>query len=250
MKYLFTLAFITNVVLSVNAQNDLNEKRIYGGFGHFFIGPSLMQSKHISDYLKQNKVLGNEYSPSTVGYTIGGEGGAMFQRFYIGGGGFGIIKPVAGSSFGKATEALSGGYLKIGYRYYSTPSSFMHAYTAFGWMGYSLTLSNTSDSMSLEFNRKSYLPPGKEQTYTNGGFLFDLGTGAKTIVFSETDKEDNMKGGLMLGIDIGCLVAIPVKDWQNEDKIVSGPPDLPVMLSPYVRLTFGGGGLITNNPSR
>src|SRR5690349_7116746 len=133
MKRLLSIALAMNLFVA-NAQTFFNEKSIHGGFGYFFIGPALIESQKITDYLKSNNVLGSDYSPSKFGYTIGGEGGAMFQRFYLGGGGFSIIKPEASSSLGKTAVSLGAGYFKVGYRYYSTQDAFMYVYTGFGGM--------------------------------------------------------------------------------------------------------------------
>lgn len=226
----------------VIAQAQEQEKSIHGAFGQFFIGPVMLPSQILTNYLNQADVLGKTYDPIFFGYTIGGEMVGMFDKFYIGFGGFGVIKPLSSSSVGSAKTNISGGYFKLGYRYYSTTNSLMHVYAGFGGMSYSLDLLNLSDTAQIRFNRKNPLLPGKRECFTVSGFLFDLGTGIKTFVVSESDETKKSRGGLLVGIDAGCFITIPMSGWNQSRVVVSGPPDLLPMVCPYLRVSIGGGG--------
>jgi len=230
--------------------NTENEKQISGGFGHFFIGPALFQTQTMTDYLKRNDILGAAYSPSNIGYTIGGEGAAVFGQFIIGGGGFALISPITSTDAGMARATIGGGYFKMGYLFYKKQNTFMFAYAAVGGSGYNIELSNLSDSVSLHFNHKAPITPAAKENYSVSGFLMDLGVSLKTIPLGgiADNKRGNKKekGGLILGFDAGCFLVLPTSKWSTEKIVVSGPPNLPQLLSPYIRLTIGGGGFNYN----
>ena len=126
----------------------------------------------------------------------------------------------------------------------------MFAYGGFGGLGYNLELSNLSDSVLIHFNHKAPIAPAAKENYSVGGFLFDLGVSLKTIPMGDVvdNKRGNKKerGGLILGIDAGFFFTLPVSEWRNEKNVVAGPPNLPQLVSPYIRLTIGGGGFNYN----
>lgn len=249
------LAVLLGTLHTVSGQ-EAAESKITGGFGHFFIGPGFIQAKKINDYLKKSDVLGSSYSPSSMNYSIGGEGGAVLNRFIIGGGGFGMFSPSYSTDSARTMTGMGGGYFKIGYIFYQRPNTFMYGYASFGGAGYSLQVSNIGDSMPVNFNRKYPLQAGKKETYSFGGLLFDLGVSLKTIAISEKSADTRKWGGFMLGVDIGCFVTMPISDWNasqgsninnnnnNNDAnhVVVGPPSPASVFSPYIRLTLGGGG--------
>lgn len=253
-----TIALLLTLLLgsmhTLTAQETSDEK-ITGGFGHFFIGPGFIQAKKINDYLKKPDVLGSSYSPSTMAYSIGGEGGAVLNRFIIGGGGFGMFSPSYSTDSARTMTGMGGGYFKIGYIFYQRTNTFMYGYASFGGSGYSLQITNIGDSAPVNFNRKYPLQPGKKETYSFGGLLFDLGVSVKTITISEKSTDSRKWGGFMLGVDLGCFVTMPISDWNtsgngnnngnnNNDvnHAVVGPPSPTSIFSPYIRLTLGGGG--------
>lgn len=239
-----------------NAQGNNDETKTVGGFGHFFIGPAFIQSKKVNDYLKRSDVMGSSYSPATFGYTIGGEGAAILNRFIIGGGGFGVVTPSISTDSSRAQAAMGGGYFKVGYIFHQKPNTFMYGYASFGGSGYSLQLSNLGDSTPINFNRKYPTLPGKKDYFSFGGFLFDFGVSLKTIAVGNVSKDAKKKGGFMIGVDLGCAVTLPISDWEsgnnnnnnnnnnntNNRVVVTGPSTPSAMFSPYFRLTIGGGG--------
>jgi hypothetical protein len=242
-----TLAAIglCSVVLLFNlgAQtSDENLKYKSGGFGSFFIGTSYYRTKNISDYLRRPDVLGSDYSPSNISYIIGGEGGMIRSRLFIGGGGFNVITPVSSTELGYANFSMSGAYLKLGYKLYEDRKMFMFFYTSIGLSGYALEIKNSSDTKNINFNHKAPIYPSEKRTYSEEGLLFDIGTSLKTISLSKESESGDKIEGLVLGIDLGILAYLPLNEWQNSRNIVVGPPNLIQMLSPYIRLTIGGGG--------
>lgn len=230
------------LALSPIATIQAQEKSMYGAFGQFYGGPAFLPSQTVTSYLAQPDMLGNAYDPQPFGYTIGSEMAEMFEHFYIGIGGFRVIKPVSSSQLGSAKVNIGGGYLKFGYRYHSTANSFMHIYAGIGGMSYSIDLDNFSDTAQIKFNRKSALPPRGSASYSVTGFLFDLGTGIKTFVFSEGDESDKSRFGMLVGIDAGCFITVSISEWSQTHAAVTGPPDLLPMCCPYLRVSIGGGG--------
>lgn len=229
------------LALSPIAMIQAQEKSMYGAFGQFYAGSVFLPSQLVPRYLAQPDVPGNAYDPKPFGYTIGSEIVEMFEHFYIGIGGFQVIKLVSSSQLVSAKVNISSGYLKFGYRYHSTVNSFMHMYAGIGGMSYSIDLDNFSDTVQIKFNRKSVLVPRGSASYSVIGLLFDLGTGIKTFVINEGDESNKSRFGMLVGIDAGCFITVPMSGWTHTYTVVTGPPDLLPMFCPYLRVSIGGG---------
>ena len=46
----------------------------------------------------------------------------------------------------------------------------------------------------------------------------------------------------MFGLDLGATIALPVDTWRDDVGTVTGIPSPGSFVSPYLRLTIGGGG--------
>ena len=53
---------------------------------------------------------------------------------------------------------------------------------------------------------------------------------------------------LMLGLDLGATIGIPIDTWRDDFGPVSGIPSPGTVVSPYLRLTLGGGGFRKHMP--
>ena len=212
-----------------------------GGAGHFTIGPSLVFSKSIQDYLKEPHVLGSSYDGTPWALQIGGEGYAMINKFLVGGGGFALSGFKTTANDGNAMMGGAGGYFKTGYRIFSGKTNFTTINASIGGFGYPLELENKSAENGVAFNRSAPIEIGKKNSYSFRGMLLDLGFGNKSMVIGSRN-EDGF-GGFLLGMDAGCMLSVPFGDWKADNETsISGPPDPDYVWMPYLRLTIGGGG--------
>ncbi|MBK9013804.1 MAG: hypothetical protein IPM82_06800 [Saprospiraceae bacterium] len=236
MKKLILLVLI---LLSISFAIGQNREIIGGGGGHFMTGITYVFANNMTDYLQEPTVIGTGYDPSPLGLQAGGEGYGLVGRFSLGGGGFGFNSFNASGPNGKVERAGGGGYFKMGYRFFTKNTSFVAFNAGVGGFGYSLKIKNTSTDNNIMFNRLDPILPGEEKTYDYGGTLFDLGFSFKSLFTKNMEAKE--VGGFIAGLDAGCILGVPAGDWKGDEQI-QGPPDPGVMVTPYIRLTIGGGG--------
>ncbi|MFQ5448050.1 MAG: hypothetical protein ACE5FF_14080 [Saprospiraceae bacterium] len=212
-----------------------------GGAGHFTVGPAYIYSANTTKYLRGSTLLGSGYNGPPPALQIGGEGYAMINKFLVGGGGFAIGGFESGAGGGAANISGAAGYFKFGYRFWSRETSFMTISGGAGAFGYNLELKNESAENGIAFDKASPVSIGETRKYKFGSALFDLSYGFKTMLLGS--KDANGFGGILAGLDAGCLLDVPVGGWKSgTGPLPTGPPSPGLVVVPYFRLTFGGGG--------
>ena len=212
-----------------------------GGAGHFTIGPAYIYDARTIDYLRGGSLLGQDYKGPPPAVQLGGEGYAMINKFVVGGGGFAIGGFESRAGGGSANIGGAAGYFKFGYRFWSRKTSFMTFCGGVGAFGYNLELKNESAENGVAFIEGSPIQIGETKKYRFGSALFDLSYGFKTMVLGSEDASGF--GGILAGIDAGCLLDVPVGGWKSDtESLLTGPPSPGLVLVPYIRFTFGGGG--------
>jgi hypothetical protein len=172
---------------------------------------------------------------------IGGEGAGLLGRFIIGGGGFGQNVARQTTDSFRANLSYGAGYFKFGYILIYTDNNFGYVYGGIGGGGLNVRLENLSDEAQMRFNHRAPLKPGFKADYTLPTTFYDLGFSYKRMFMSA--RASGGEGGFMLGLDLGCSIAVPTDGWQGtKDEVVSGPTNPGAFLNPYLRLTIGGGG--------
>lgn len=211
-----------------------------GGFGHFYTGPAFLQMGNLREYLERPDVM-NVNLPVRPGTISGGEGAALLGRFILGGGGFGqtIFRETTDSA--RVNVYMGGGYFKFGYVCMFRSGNFGYAYGGIGWGGVNVHVENLTDETQINFNHQSPLSPGFKGDYSLSTNFYDIGFSYKKIFMSGDNADGD--GGFMVGLDLGCMFALPSGDWESDkDTVVSGPPVTPGFFNPYLRVTIGGGG--------
>lgn len=240
-KYIVGISLLANII-SMQAQDNESTCFPYnaGGFGHFFTGPAYFHTGKLGDYLEKPDVL-NANLPVRPGNMSGGEGVSMLGRFLIGGGGFGETTDRITTDSARANFSFGAGYFKFGYILKYKNGNFCYGYGGIGWGGVNVHIENLSDENEIRFNHRAPIQPGHKADYTLPCTFYDLGISYKKMFMSSDGKEG--QGGFMLGVDLGCSLALSMNDWQGKnEEVVTGPPAQAGMLNPYVRVTIGGGG--------
>lgn len=240
MKKILLPFFFLFAGLQLHAQDSLFPYTA-GGFGHFFIGPGFFSSQKITDYLGKSDVLHTNI-PFRPGNISGGEGFGLLGRFIVGGGGFGNNLMRTSTDSARLDVGFGGGYFKFGYVFHYTRGNFTYLYGGVGWGAMNVRIENLASETDIRFNHQHPIAPGQKGDYTLGLTWYDVGVSYKRLFSAAREPEGD--GGFMAGIDLGCLIAVPNSDWENDNttEVVSGPPVPAGMLSPYIRLTIGGGG--------
>jgi hypothetical protein len=220
-----------------------------GGYGHFFTGPALIEPSDLVHHLQKPSVLGPSFNWDNVGITTGGEGMAEIHQLLVGGGGFGIVVPDMSSDSGTVKFGYGGGGLKVGYVFKQDEKFFMSLVAGFGGGVMYIGVENNSVSTPVYFSSTFPILPRGEEDYFMGNLIYDVALNTKLIA-TRVDPDKKSFGGFMLGLDLGTIIGVPIGNWYNEDRDVNGIPSPGTVISPYLRLTIGGGGFKKHEISR
>ena len=102
-------------------------------------------------------------------------------------------------------------------------------------------IENTSDQTPIYFSSNDPVLPRGDEDYFRGYLLYDLAVNNKFIA-TKINQSSRKFGGLMFGLDLGATIALPVDTWRDDVGTVTGIPSPGSFVSPYLRLTIGGGG--------
>lgn len=226
--------------LFANAQEQAPEYTS-GGFGHFFQGPSYYMPRDLMNYLESPAVLNAPVS-SRMGTTSGGEGAALLGNFLVGGGGFSQTSARHLTDSTRMNLSMVGGYFKFGYALVSCNYNLVYAYGGLGWGVMDLRLENFSKDSGILFDDDDAIAPGYRGEYTLNLNYYDLGLSFKRIAASK----NKTYGGFMFGIDLGTFITQSTSEWYSDsNELISGPTEPRMAMSPYLRITIGGGGFST-----
>ena len=212
-----------------------------GGYGHFFTGMGWIEPSDLISHLQSPEVFGSSFVWDNVAINTGIEGYAEIHRLLVGGGGFGLITQNMESDRGVLRFGFGGGYAKIGYVVYQQPRYFASLMAGFGGGVMYVGIENTSDQTPIYFSSNTPVLPRGDEDYFRGYLLYDLAVNNKFIA-TKINQNSRKFGGLMFGLDLGATIALPVDTWRDDVGTVTGIPSPGSFVSPYLRLTIGGGG--------
>ena len=218
-----------------------------GGYGHFFTGVGWIEPADLVSHLQGSEVMGSTFAWDNVAINTGVEGFAEIHRLLVGGGGFGLITQNMESDRGVVRFGFGGGYAKIGYVVYQQPRYFASLMAGFGGGVMYVGIENTSDQTPIYFISNSPVLPHGDEDYFRGYLLYDLALNNKFIA-TRINQASRKFGGLMFGLDLGASIGIPVDTWRDDYGKVTGIPSPGTFVSPYLRLTVGGGGFRKHMP--
>lgn len=226
---LFALLFVNLAY----AQEKPQPMSVSGGLGYFMFGGNILSIGDLNTRL-ENKGLPKFKSTFT---SVGGGGHAIINNFVIGGEGHGLFgKEVTNP---KHTLDISAGYgvANFGYVIYSKGGLLVYPMIGIGGYGLSFTISERSIPT---FDDVLDSLKGHIQLST-GSFVVHIALG--TVYFFLPGKNDNTKGGVLLGLQIGATFVPVAGDWNMSDIKVTGGPSTG-LTGAYVRIMIGGGGIV------
>lgn len=227
---------ISICVLTVLAHTAVAQK-YEGGFGYFNAGVGRHLQKGIETRLQSPTLFGNSFNFSPVGRTMGGKGFGIYNRFLIGGGGYGTTI-LDNATNAEVKLSIGGGFFNFGYLFLKKERTFMYGFGGIGGGGSTLEIKNTSFA-TLDFSDNQQIPIGEKRKIRAGGFGLEAGIGVQQLIKGKGD--DAGRSCFMLGLVAG-INYFPSQDWRFEanDTKVSGMGNLS---SFYVGITIGGGGI-------
>ena len=203
-----------------------------GGCGYFSTGVNFFNLSKLNDKLKNS---GYPELSSNFWAFGGGGYGIVYNRFIIGGEGYGFGDTASNSQY---KVSLGGGYGFFNFGYLLFSSSSIKLYPLLGIGGGGLTLKLIPKSNNLKFN-ELLSDPKRMSTLSNGFLLVNLGLGMDYLLPLAENKDG--KGGVLLGIRVGYILCPAKGDWGVEDIEVSDVPSLDFS-GFYFRIVIGGGG--------
>lgn len=217
------------------AANTINAQTNQGGFGYFSAGIGGQLSNNVEKRLQGPAVFGADFNLPAVGQHFGGRGFGIFNRFILGGGGYGTS--VSGSSSnGEAKLSTGAGFFNFGYLFVKKEKTLFYGFGGIGGGGSTLEVKNTGAG-TLDFAPNQQVPTGEMRKISAGGFGFEAGIGIQQMVISKSNNEG--RGGFMIGLVAGVNY-FPAQDWRFKanDTKVNG---LGSLSSFYVGITIGSG---------
>ncbi len=231
----FAFLFATLLIfaqITTYSQEQKASERINGGMGYFMAGG------HILSISSLNTRLANRGYPkfSSTFTSFGGGGHAVISNFIIGGEGHGIIG--SDQTNDKSTLSLSAGYglVDFGYLMYSKGGLSVYPLVGFGGAGLSL---NISQRQIPTFDEVLDSLKGHVELST-GSFLLHFAIGVDYLL--SFGKQEDSRGGLLIGLRIGATFTPVAGDWKFDEIKVANGPSVGIN-GVYLRLMFGGGGI-------
>ena len=218
-----------------------------GGYGHFFTGIAWIEPNDLIEHLQSPDVLGSSFVWDNVGINAGFEGFAEIHNLIVGGGGFATYIQNMESDLGITRFSFGGGYAKVGYVMYQVPRYFLALNAGFGGGVMYVGIENTSEDTPIYFSENFPVFPNQDKDYFRGYLLYDLSLSNKLIA-THIDNNRRKFGGVMFGLDLGATLGVPVDTWRDDEGSVTGIPSPGTVISPYLRLTIGGGGFRKHYP--
>ena len=220
MRKLACLAAIS-IVLASSAYGE--------GAGWFTFGLKVLDFGGLKEELVKRGFGKLEAENALLG---GGGYGVVGGKVVLGGEGGGFSQDVSSDTL-KATVAGGYGFFDVGYVAYSRGNLRIFPFFGIGGGGLALRIAQRGPMPTFS---EVLDDPGWEVEISAGGILFQVGLGLDWML---TLKE--RKGGIMLGLRAGYILAPTKTDWRMADRDVLGGPDTR-LTGPYICLTFGGGG--------
>lgn len=236
VKYLiFIIVLLTGAYFQGPAQ-ETKTNRLSGGLGYFMIGYAGFELESINTQFK------NKGYPELANgsFTFGGGGHFVFKNFIFGGEGHGTTGSNASNANYNLNLSVGYGFFNLGFILYHNPT--VNIYPILGLGGGGATIAITEKNKYPKNFDDLLNDPARESYITNNGFLINFSIGADYIISGIKTKTTS--GGWLVGVKAGYILNASGNDWSFNDENIAGSPNAGIS-GPYVRLTFGGGGLGT-----
>jgi hypothetical protein len=215
---------------------ETKSNRLSGGMGYFMFGYAGFNLESMNTQFTNNGYP--ELANGSI--TFGGGGHFVYQNFIFGGEGHGNTGRGASNTNYNLKLNVGYGFFNFGYIIYHSPG--INIYPMLGFGGGGATIAITGKNRHPENFDDLLDDPARESYITNYGFLINFSIGADYIISGIKTKTTS--GGWLVGVKAGYILKAGGDDWYFNDNKIAGAPNAGIS-GPYVRLTFGGGGLGT-----
>lgn len=187
--------------------------------------------------LAQPSAIGTGYDVAPTGLVLGGGGGALWGRVWLGGKGFGLFVDAVDSNSGTTSLSGGGGGGELGYAVVATDRWLVVPFFGLGGFGYTVKVQNQSrNPMPIYANET--IPGGAEAAYTAGFLTGELGVRVTRLL--PLTRGASGKAGLVLGAELGYMSSLQRGAWESNRSVAS--PESAELRGGYFRLVIGGGG--------
>lgn len=208
---------------------------LWGGFGYFSPGFVVGHFDDLTGALAAPGSFGAGAAPGRMAVSVGGGGKSLLAgRFLIGGKGFGLFAPTAANDVGRVAVGGGGGGVELGLVVVNRRGWIVYPFAGLGAIGYSLTLTNTSQG-PRSFGDQT-IAAGRALELGAGSAYVELGAGFRRLTFTRG-------GGFIHGAELGLMLALDQGPWKRSDgRAVGGGVPGVNMSGFYLRVDIGGGG--------
>lgn len=224
------------LILAIWAVSAFAQSKI-GGFGHFSVGYGWEDWSRVSDDLRLPERLGADLNLANGGISGGAAGFFVYDRFLVGGKGYGTAFGRHSTPRGKAEFVSGMGFLEMGAMLFANSGGFGYVFGGIGGGGSGVHFVNRSDEDWYFNGNGPQQGPGvyaySEEDFGYGGLAGELGFALDRWVIGRN-------GGLKLGLETGANFWLYREEWGYEDFRTSDLSQ-PGNVGFYVRMTIGGG---------
>jgi len=187
--------------------------------------------------LAQTSAVGAGYDVAPTGLVLGGGGGMLWGRAWLGGKGYGLFVDAVDSNTATTSLSGGGGGGELGYAVVATDRWLVIPFFGLGGFGYSVHVTNTSSAAMPIYARES-IPAGAEAAYSAGFMTGELGVRVTRLL--PLGRSATGKGGFVLGAELGYTSSLQRGAWESNRGVAS--PESAELRGGYFRLVIGGGG--------
>jgi hypothetical protein len=203
-----------------------------GGFGYASVGMMTGGFSAMQSTLSQAASIGPGYDAAPTGIVFGGGGGALLNRIWVGGKGFGAYIDSVNTNRGTSTLTGAGGGGELGYAAVANGHWLVVPFFGVGGFGYTLKVQNATTT-PLQAGTAQAIPVGGEAKYTASFLTGEIGLRISHLIFWGN-------AGLMVGAEVGYLSSLQRAAWTADSG--NSPSESAELRGGYFRLLIGGGG--------
>jgi len=204
-----------------------------GGMGYSMFGSTFL---NVSDL--NTKLENSGYSTfSDNFFSAGGGGHAIINnKWIVGGEGHTLLSDSETSGNYSNSLIASYGFFDLGYIVFSIGDLRIYPIIGLGAGEMKFKISRKLTSLSFDDILDT---PERNSEISKSGFLLNLSLGTDYLI--NFSKNENERGGMLLGVRAGYCLSPSKGHWEMGDVEISGAPDLGFS-GPYIRFMIGGGG--------
>jgi hypothetical protein len=230
---ILTAMVIVNIFFAGIIYGD-EAARESGGMGYSMFGNSTIGISDLNAQLESKGYARLSDSYFSVG---GGGHGIVNSKWILGGEGHTLLGEGVTSRGFESSINVTYAFFDVGYIVYSIKDFSLYPLVGIGAGGMNFNIAEEATALSLG---EVLDDPQRGVELTTGGFLLNLAIGIDYLLTLGKDEEG--RGGLLLGIRAGYTLSPSQGSWMMDDIEISGAPEIGIT-GPYIRFMFGGGAI-------